>query len=109
MRRSAAAGGIRPVGTADSYFVVPTVQQYVALLVNRNLPGGGKRRLLRGLKRGDAPVPFAAYGPLIASPRNDVLIFLHGNPASSIAERLNYNGKKCRKKCDTIIGGYRCA
>lgn len=101
--------GTRPVGVTNSYLIVPPVDQDVALLVNRNSPGGGKRRLLRGVKRGDAPVSFTAYGPLVTSPRNDVLIFLHGNLASSIAELLNYNGKKCRKKCDTINGGYRRA
>ena len=109
MRRSAAAGLIRSVGTADAYFAVPTVQQHVALLVNCNSPGGSKRCLLRGVKRGDTTVPFAAYGPLVVPPRNDMLIFLHGNLASSVIKRLNYNGKKCRKKCDIIIGGYRRA
>lgn len=34
MRRSAAAGMIRSIGTADSCLVVPTVKQHVALLVN---------------------------------------------------------------------------
>ena len=74
--------GTRPVGVTNSYFTVPSMDQHVTLLVNRNPPGGSKRRLLRGVKRGDTPVPFAAYGPLVASPRNDVLIFLHGKPAS---------------------------
>lgn len=97
------------VGVTNSYLTVSPVDQDVTLLVNRNSPGGSKRRLLRGVKRGDTTVPFAAYGPLVAPPRNDVLIFLHGNLASSVIKRLNYNDKKCRKKCDTIIGGYRRA
>lgn len=102
MRRSAAVGLIRSIGTADSYFVVPTVQQHVALLVNRNPPGGGKRRLLCGVKRGDTPVSFAAYGPLVVSPWKDVLIFTHSTSPKPEKRQLNYIDNLRLKKYDTF-------
>ena len=41
--------GTRLVGVTNSYLIVPSVDQHVTLLVNRNLPGDDKRRLLRGM------------------------------------------------------------
>lgn len=79
MRRCAAAMADAAVGMTDSYLVIPTVNQYVASLMDGYLAGSGESRLLCGMTGGDAVVAFAANRPFLAPPRDDVLIFTHDN------------------------------
>lgn len=79
MRRCAAAMADAAVGMPDSHLVVSAMNQHVASLMNGNLASCGESRLLCGMEGGDAAVAFAANCPFLAAPRDDVLIFTHGD------------------------------
>lgn len=81
MRRYAVAVAMADaaVGTSDAYLVIPTVNQHIASLMDSYLAGSGESRLLCGMTGGDAAVAFAANRSFLAAPRDDVLIFTHGN------------------------------
>lgn len=79
MRRCAVAVTYAAVGMSDAYLVVPPMNQHVAFLMNGNLASCDEGRLLCGMTGGDAAVAFAANRPFLAAPRDDVLIFTHGD------------------------------
>lgn len=93
------------VGVANSYLTIPSVNQNVALLVNCNPTGGEKGGFLRGVAGCNAAVAFAAYRPLLMSPRDDVLVFAHSTSPISEKRQLNYLDNSCLKKCDTSCRG----
>lgn len=78
-RRCVFAVTYAAVGTTDAHFVIPSVNQHVAPLMNCNPSGNGESSLLRRVTGGDAAVALTVYGPFFAAPRNDMLIFAHSN------------------------------
>ena len=93
------------VGVANSYLTIPSVNPNVALLVNCNPTGGEKGGFLRGVAGCNAAVAFAAYRPLLMSPRDDVLVFAHSTSPTSEKRQMNYIDNQCLKKCDTFYQG----
>ena len=105
MRRSVAFGLQVSVGTSDAHFVISAMNQYVALLVNRNSTGCEEGCFLCGVTGRDAMVAFAAYRPLLMLPRDDVLVFAHSTSPMSEKRCLNYIDNLCLKKYDTFCRG----
>lgn len=93
------------VRVTDSYLVVTSVNQHVALLMYGNLAGCEEGGFLRRVTGCDAAVAFAAHRPLFVSPRYDVLVLAHS--ASPMPEKrcLNYIDNQCLKKYDTTCRG----